>query len=82
MGTSERAPGDYPVMFVQVFGPVMIQKVICDFYMGEGKFYRKNIQEKLGILHRGKLLTLSKHQLQELVADCVHALAQSSCKVM
>lgn len=63
MGTSERVLRVQPVMFVQIFGPVVIQKDISGFYMGEGKFSRKNIQENLGIVHRGKLLALSKHQL-------------------
>lgn len=33
------------------------------FFMGVGKISRKNIQEKLEIVHTGRLLTLSKHQL-------------------
>lgn len=66
MGTSERVLRGQLVMFVQVFGPVVIQKDIYGlffFFMGVGKISRKNIQEKLEIVHTGRLLTLSKHQL-------------------
>lgn len=67
MGTSEKVLRGQLVMFVQVFGPVVIQKDIYGlfffFFMGVGKISRKNIQEKLEIVHTGRLLTLSKHQL-------------------
>lgn len=48
MGTSERVLRGQLVMFVQVFGPVVIQKDIYGlffFFMGVGKISRKNIQE-------------------------------------
>lgn len=59
MGTLERVPRGQLVMFVQVFGSVVIQKDIYELFYEIGE----NIQEKLEIVHMGRLLTLSKHQL-------------------